>query len=69
MRESPLDYQKRLLVEYAMENGKIIRKEAEELLGVGTTKAFRLLKELCEAGRLKADGIGRSIKYVLANVE
>ena len=38
-----------LIVQYARENGSITRKEVEDLIGAGTTKAFRLLKELCEA--------------------
>lgn len=61
-----IDYEKRLLVRYVTENDRITRKEAEDLLEIGTTKAFRLLKELCEAGKLKAEGSGRSIKYILA---
>ena len=40
------------------------RKEVEDLIGAGTTKAFRLLKELCEAGKLEQKGSGRRITYV-----
>lgn len=42
--------QKELIVEYAVQNGQIARKEVEELLEAGTTKAFWLLWELCEEG-------------------
>lgn len=56
--------QKALIVEHAVQNGQITRKEAEELLGAGTTKAFRLLRELCEEGRLKAEGSGRLTRYM-----
>ena len=61
---SYLGNQKGMLMEYAIENGQITRKEAEELLEVGATKAFRLLKELCEEGRLQVQGSGRQSKYV-----
>lgn len=30
-----------------------IRKEAEKLIGAGTTKAFQLLRELCDKGKLE----------------
>ena len=45
-------------------NGSITRKEVEDLIGAGTTKAFRLLKELCEAGKLEQKGNGRLSTYV-----
>ena len=51
-------------VQYAQENGSITRKEVEDLIGAGTTKAFRLLKELCEAGKLEQKGNGRLSTYV-----
>ena len=60
-----LDGQKNLIVQYAQENGSVTRKEAEDLLGAGTTKAFRLLKELCEADRLEQKGSGRLSAYVI----
>lgn len=52
----PLDKQKQLILEYAAENSGITRKEAEELLHAGSTKAFRLLKELCGSGELEVQG-------------
>lgn len=64
-RRKTLELQKKRIIEYAIQNGKITRKETEELLGVGTTKAFRLLKELCEEGKLKAQGTGRLSSYAL----
>ena len=51
-----LEKQKEMIVAYALENGQVTRKEVEDLLEVGSTKAFRLLKELCDAGKLKAEG-------------
>ena len=57
--------QKQLIVQYALENGSITRKEVETLIGSGTTKAFRLLKELCEAGKLEQKGSGKLRTYVI----
>lgn len=64
-KQNKLRHEKELIVEYATDNGHITRKDVEEMLGIGTTKAFRLLKELCADGRLKADGVGKSMKYVV----
>ena len=60
-----LNEQKSLIVQYAKENGSVTRKEVEDLIGAGTTKAFRLLKELCEAGKLEQKGKGKLSTYVI----
>ena len=57
--------QKQRLVQYAKENGSITRKQAETLLDAGTTKAYRLLKELCDAGKLIQKGNGKQSCYVI----
>jgi ATP-dependent DNA helicase RecG len=59
-----IEKQKKIIVEYAIENGQVTRKEVEELLDAGTTKAFRLLRELCDEGRLAAEGKGKLSKYL-----
>lgn len=59
-----LDDQRRRLLEYARTNNGITRKEAQDLLASGSTKAFRLLKELCDLGQLRAVGNGRLSKYI-----
>ncbi|MDE7320932.1 MAG: hypothetical protein K2N46_14515 [Lachnospiraceae bacterium] len=61
---SLLEKQKDMIAAYALENGRVTRREAEELLEAGTTKAFRLLKELCDEGRLKTEGNGKLCRYV-----
>lgn len=53
-----------MIVAYAIENGQVTRKEVEELLESGSTKAFRLLRELCEEGKLEAEGNGKLSRYV-----
>ena len=63
--EMSLSKQKDLIIQYAKENGSITRKEVEDLIGAGTTKAFRLLKELCEANRLEQKGNGKLSTYVI----
>lgn len=60
-----LNEQKDFIVQYAQENGSVTRKEVEGLIGAGTTKAFRLLKELCKAGRLEQKGGGKLSTYVI----
>ena len=53
-----------LSIVYAQENGSVTRKEVEDLISAGTTKAFRLLKELCEDGKLEQKGSGKLSTYV-----
>lgn len=60
-----LDDQKNLIVQYVCENGSITRKEVEDLIGAGTTKAFRLLKELCDANQLEQKGNGKLSAYTI----
>ena len=57
--------QKKLIIQYAKEKGSVSRKEVENLIGAGTTKAFRLLKELCEAKQLEQTGTGKLRTYVI----
>lgn len=64
-REISLNEQKQLIIQYVQENGSVTRKEVEDLIGSGTTKAFRLLKELCKAGKLEQKGSGRLCTYVI----
>ena len=60
-----LKNEKELIKDFVSENGSITRKQTEELIGAGTTKAFRMLRELCESGKLTAVGKGKVSKYVL----
>lgn len=57
--------QKQTIVDYARENGQVTRKEVEELLDVGSTKSFRLLKELCDENKLEHAGTGKLSRYLL----
>ena len=63
-KDVSLNEQKSLILQYARENGSVTRKEVEDLIGAGTTKAFRLLKELCEDGKLEQKGSGKLSTYV-----
>ena len=62
--ESLID-EKNLIMAFVLEKGSITRKQAEELIGAGSTKAFRMLRELCTLEKLKVDGEGKNVKYVL----
>ena len=64
-KDVSLNEQKSLILQYARENGSVTRKEVEDLIGAGTTKAFRLLKELCEAGKLEQKGRGKLSAYLI----
>ena len=48
---------------YVAEHKKITRKETEALLNIGTTKAYRILKELSSAGKLHINGSGKNVYY------
>ncbi len=52
------------LLRYVREHGAITRKEAETLLQIKTTKAYLLLRKLCETGYLREYGNGRSRIYI-----
>lgn len=62
--QTALRNQKQIIYDYARENGQVTRKEVEDLLDAGTTKAFRLLRELCEEGRMEQSGTGKLSKYL-----
>ncbi len=64
-KQKALLQEKTTIVEYVQENGLITRQDVEEMLEVGTTKAYRLLMELCEEGKLLVQGSGKNLKYVL----
>ena len=71
VREVPANYmmsvpnEKKQLLDYVRKNRVITRKEAEKLLGAGSTKAFRLLKELCGSGQLEQRKKGRLSIYTV----
>ena len=52
------------VMQLAAMQGYVTRKEVEDALQVKTTKAYMLLQELCDAGRLAPIGVGRSRKYI-----
>lgn len=60
-----LEKEKYLILEHVAKYGEITRKETEDVIDSGTTKAFKVLKELCKGGKLKAIGSGKKVKYVL----
>ena len=48
----------------AKEQGRITRKEVEQGFGFGSTKAFKVLKSLCEDGLLIQQKSGNRTVYV-----
>lgn len=53
------------IIAYVRQTGEITNLQCQELLGVNDTRAYYLLKKLCDAGRLKPRGKGKWRKYVL----
>ena len=64
-KKEALKDEEELIIDFVSENGSITRKQTEELIDAGTTKGFRMLRELCESGKLTAVGKGKISKYVL----
>ncbi len=54
---------KNAIYEMACKKGIIVRKDVQELLGVKTTRAFDLIKEMCDEGLLRPISRGRSSYY------
>lgn len=52
-----------LVMEYVLEHGSITRQQTELLIQAGSTKAFKILKNLCAEDKLKAEGHGRQVRY------
>ena len=48
------------------EKGESTRKDVEETLHVGSTKAYKLLKQLCDEGRLVQKLNGNRTTYILS---
>jgi len=59
-----IDSEKQSILHLARQKGSISRKEVEDLVGLKTTKAFRLLKELCDEGQLTQQVSGKFTRYI-----
>ena len=56
--------EKSSILSLAKQRGSISRKEVEDLMGLKTTKAFRLIKELCDEGKLLQQVSGKFTRYL-----
>ncbi len=63
-RDNSFEQAKNMVYQFAVENGAISRKETEEITGFKTTKAFKLLKEMCDDGMLEQKSNGRLTSYL-----
>lgn len=52
------------IVQFANEQGFITRRQVEELLESGPTKAYSILMQLCDSGLLRQEKSGRNSAYV-----
>ncbi|WP_301859639.1 RNA-binding domain-containing protein [uncultured Megasphaera sp.] len=58
-----------MIMKYIQTQGSISRIETSELLHVSPMQAYRLLKKLCEIGRIEKIGRTKKAKYILKNKE
>lgn len=58
--------QEQMVLQYVEKHGRITRRETAELCRLGSDQAKRLLARLTDAGRLRRQGRGRGVTYVLA---
>lgn len=65
-KPAAMDY-KQCILRLAGETGRVRRKDVEHLLDLKQTRAFVLLQELCEEGKLRSVGRGRSSYYEVVN--
>ncbi len=56
--------EKEKIYQIAKEQGSVTRNGVEKLLGLKTTKAFRLIKEMCESGVLEQEVNGKYTRYI-----
>ena len=61
------DSNEQIIFDYLAESHTITRADVEEMLGVGTATAYRILKRMLENGILVQSGNGKNTKYYLAN--
>lgn len=59
--------ERNLVMHFVIENGEIRRIEAQELLGIGSTKAKALLNDMVAQGLLIVEGAGPSTRYLSAS--
>lgn len=63
-KENAFEQAKPMVYQFAVEQGSISRKETEEITGFKSTKAFRLLKEMCDEGMLEQQSNGKLTSYL-----
>ena len=57
----------KMIMESVNKNGFVTRADVEEILNVKQTRAYMILKKLCDAGELQSVSEGKNTKYVKAN--
>ncbi|MEA4960962.1 RNA-binding domain-containing protein [Lutispora sp.] len=64
-KKSELKQQYKKVMEFIESNGSIARKDVQDLLNVGQTRALAILNEMADAGYIKTIGSGKKTKYHL----
>ena len=57
----------KMIMESVNKNGFVTRADVEEILNVKQTRAYMILKKLCDAGELQSVSEGKNTKYIKAN--
>lgn len=64
--ETQLDNAEKKILEKISKKGSVSRTEVEEILNVKQTRAYTILKKLCDAGKLRTVPEGKKTKYIKA---
>lgn len=54
-----------MVLQYAETHGQITRKDAAALCRISADQASRLLRKLASKKRLRSEGKGRAVRYLL----
>jgi len=57
--------QKDKILNYIRQHGQILEEDIEKLFGVRSTRAYKIAKDLCDAGILLKIGRGKTKKYII----
>ena len=60
---SKMTEQMKKVMEHIAENGKISEAEVRALLGIKKTRAFDLMKQMCDLGLVRSEGRGAAKEY------
>jgi len=66
LKPAKRDKDEEKIIAHVQKHGSINNPECRELLGVGDTRAYYLLKKLCKNNQLNPTGVGKARRYVIS---